>query len=406
MENNTERELMEVVAMSDFEEAISGLAGVQPDVEASLLNYITKTRNVIASKPQLIENQQDANQMLQMYDYLLANWHTENRIQAIQILASKERELLKSNHINYDFSDLQISDISENAGFFSVLEELFEEEINELNGFFSRIGNKIKHVAHKVYDVHKNVAHKVYNFHKKVIKKHISVLKKVLPKLNRVNPLTIAVRNALRGLIAINFLGMATSLGSSQAKQKGLLSKVQKMYKNMGGKNSKLMSAIAKGKRKKPLFNRKMQKKLETGKLKGLGELGEPFTIGGMLVAAGGFLLKIWNWIKKAGLKVGEISKKVKPIFKKITTHQQANTEQKQDYLQEANNNIQAGKTNDLQKYGVDNKGESSQKEKSKKLAIAVVSVIGISAIGYGIYALSNKDKNAPKSKLSGITLQ
>ena len=94
-ENQIHENLMDVVAMSDFDEAVSGLAGVEPDVEASLLNYITKTRDVIASKPELIENQQDANQMLQMYDYLLANWHTENRIQAIQILASKERELLK-----------------------------------------------------------------------------------------------------------------------------------------------------------------------------------------------------------------------------------------------------------------------------------------------------------------------
>ena len=395
MENNTDRELMEVVAMSDFEEAVNGLAGVEPDVEASLFSYITKTRNVIASKPEMVENQQDAGQMLQMYDYLLANWNTENRIQAIQILASKERELLKNKHINYDYSDLQISDISEHAGFFSVLEELFEDEINELNGFFSKLGKKIKKTAHKVY-----------NFHKKVVKKHISVLKKVLPKLNRVNPLTIAVRNALRGLIAINFLGIATSLGSSQAKQKGVLGKVQKLYKNMGGKESKLMSAIAKGRKKKPLFNKKMQRKLETGELKGFGELGEPFTIGGMLVAAGGFFLKIWDWIKKAGIKVKEASKKISPIIKKITTHNQSN--QQQDNQQSSNFITQSGKSNDVQRYGrgTENSGADDKKDKTKKIAIAVASLLGISAIGYGIYTLSNKDKEAPKSKLNGITLQ
>ncbi len=301
--NNYDTDIMDVVAMSDFNEALSG---VDADTDVALLNYITKTRSAIAKYPDMFRTQQDSEQMLQMYDYLLANWNTENRIQAIQILAAKEKELFKNGYINYDVSDLNISDLADGQGFFSILAELYEDEINELNGLFSRFRDKLKKGAKKFVDLHK-----------KVIKKHISVLKKVVPKLNRVNPVTIAVRNALRGLFAINFLGIATSLGSKQAKDKGVLAKVVKMYKGMGGKESKLMSSIAKGRKKKALFNKKMQRRVEAGEFKGLGELGDGgITIGSLLTAAGAFILKIWNWIKKAGLKVKEVAKKVAPLIK------------------------------------------------------------------------------------------
>ena len=282
MDKVTEQKLSDVVLMTDFDE---NLNGTEIDVEVALFAHIKKTRDVIALNPQLIENQQNSKQMLEMYDYLIANWNSENRVSAIKILAQKEKELLIKGYINYDVSDLDISDLTENAGFFSVLAELYEDEINELDGLFSKVKDKLKKVKDK--------------------------LKTIIPKINKVNPLTIAIRNALRGLIQLNFLGVATSL----SKPSSALTKVKKMYKNMGGKESKLIQSITKGKKKKALFNKKMQRKLETGSFKGvgLGELGEPFTIGGMLVACGTFFVKIWNWIKAAGLKAKDIADKIIP---------------------------------------------------------------------------------------------
>ncbi len=63
--------ILDVVGMKDFE---NDLDGVAPDMEKALLQHILKTRNVIATSPKLIENQQNSTQLLQMYNYLIENW--------------------------------------------------------------------------------------------------------------------------------------------------------------------------------------------------------------------------------------------------------------------------------------------------------------------------------------------
>lgn len=392
--NNFDNNILDVVNMTDFSEALNG---VDADTDKALLNYITKTRNVIAGNPDMFKTQQDTEQMLQMYDYLLANWNTENRVQAIQILANKEKELFKAGYINYDISDLGISDMADNSGFFSVLAELYEDEINELNGFFSKLKDKIHSTGKKIHD-----------FHKKVVKKHISVLKKVIPKLNKINPVTIAIRNALRGLFAINFLGIATSLNSKAAKSKGVLAKVQNMYKNMGGKNDKLMSAIKKGAKKKALFNKKMQRQVEAGHFKGIGGLGMlgdgGITIGSLLTAAGAFLLKIWDWIKKAGLKVKEVSKKLKPLIKPLIKPKADKQKEEQQEEQHNYSNIsESGKTNDTIKYGADNNTNNNSGDKKAKWKPILIGT-GVVSVLVGSYLWWNNQKGP--SQLNGFALQ
>jgi len=426
--------IIDVVGMSDFEQDLNG---VSPDMEDALLQHILKTRNVIATSPRLIENQQDSTQMLQMYNYLIENWNDiQTRVVAIKILAMQEKELVKKGYINYNFSDLEISDTAEFSGFFSVLAELYKDEINELSGldgFWSKIKEKVKKVSKgviklhkKVFDAHKKVFKKVVDIHKKGFKK----FKKILPVINKFNPLTIAVRNAFRGLLAINFLGMASILG--QKDTKGVLSKVEKLYHFMGGKKSKLCSAIKKGAKKKALFNKKYQRQLEKSKskkLKGIedddynydnygenqdfGTLGEPFTIGAMLTAAGGFLLKVWDWIKKAGLKAKSLTHK---ITKYIEPKSKWNNESFKTG-DNANNNLLTQQNNkDFQQKQNDNSGtfkknlpqksNENKENKWKKPLIIGTSIFGALALFYGAYKLSNKDKDAPKSKLAGISLQ
>ena len=64
--DNLERNITDIVGMSDFNQNLNG-----PDIEteAAVLAYIQKTRNVIAEKPDMFEIQQNATQMLQMFDY-------------------------------------------------------------------------------------------------------------------------------------------------------------------------------------------------------------------------------------------------------------------------------------------------------------------------------------------------
>ncbi len=133
--DNLEKNINDIIGMSDFNQNLNG-----PDIEteAAVLAYIQKTRNVIAEKPDIFETQQNAFQMLQMFDYLLANWH-QNRFEAIKILAEKEKQLLQQGFISYDASDLSISEVAENPGFFNALAELYEDEIDELDGLFSKI---------------------------------------------------------------------------------------------------------------------------------------------------------------------------------------------------------------------------------------------------------------------------
>ncbi|MCF6183103.1 MAG: hypothetical protein L3J56_00510 [Bacteroidales bacterium] len=385
--DNLERNTTDIVGMSDFNQ---NLNGQDIETEAAVLAYIQKTRNVIAEKPDMFEIQQNASQMLQMFDYLLANWH-QNRFEAIRVLAEKERHLLQQGFISYDASDLNISDVAENSGFFSALAELYEDEISELDGLFSRIKErrterKEKRTARREDRKSKTPKERFKGF---------------ISKINKFNPVTLAVRNALRGVLALNFLGVSTILMKNEVRSKQVLEKVKNMYKAMGGKEDKLLQTLNKAKNRKALFNKKMQQELEAGKFKGIEGLGEPFSISGMLVAAGAFFLKIWNWIKEKGIKIKETVTKILPE-KKDT---QNNNPENSSY------NL-PGKTNDNEVFKTSNTTDSDKKNKWKKPLIAVGVLAGIFGIGYGVYNHNNKQKEEKKviiekeTKLGDIAFQ
>lgn len=88
----------------------------------------------------------------------------------------------------------------------------------------------------------------------------------------KINPITVAMRGALRAVIGINFLGMASRLNvglmtAEQAAAKGYskqawedakkgVEKTIKIFKMMGGKEEKILKSIVKGASKKPLFKK------------------------------------------------------------------------------------------------------------------------------------------------------
>ena len=166
------------------------------------------------------------------------------------------------------------------------------------------------------------------------LKQTIKIAGKVFKVLFlKINPLTVLIRSSLRGLMSLNFLGMATRLGvglltekeadlmgyskEKWEKAKKALERVKKLFKKMGGDPSKLEKSIRNGAKKKlfkPLNNKQ---KIELDKSdNGEATLAEPATIAAMIAACVGILTSIWSWIKsivadrKANKEAAEQKKK------------------------------------------------------------------------------------------------
>jgi len=174
-----------------------------------------------------------------------------------------------------------------------------------------------------------------------------------------------------------------------------------------------------------------MQKDLEAGKFKGIDSLGEAMSIGGMMVAAGAFFLKIWNWIKGAGFKVKEGQEGKLDVFKDTVNNVFKKKDKEEPDLNQKNTSIEnntfpdsfstvktstggpaPGKTNDNGGKRISNANETDTKNKWKKPLIAVGVLAGVIGIGYGVYNHTNKQKEVKKverkaeTKLGDINFQ
>lgn len=147
----------------------------------------------------------------------------------------------------------------------------------------------------------------------------VEIVKVILVKIN---PVTVLMRNALRALIAINFLGIATRLnigyryyelsqGATLMKEgytqeelnagETAIRRVMKFYTKMGGDQSKIIAAVVNGAKRKALFKGDYKKEQVINDDDTLSGLGEPLTIGACLAAVGGFFASIWKWVKNIG---------------------------------------------------------------------------------------------------------
>lgn len=134
----------------------------------------------------------------------------------------------------------------------------------------------------------------------------------------KINPVTAAIRASLRGLIAINFLGLATRLNvgtmtedeaaaagydrDAWSKAKTGLNKAKNIFRYMGGNPSKLVKSIQHGASKKPLFSKDIRPDtsvvLASDDDEGESRLGEPATIAAMLAAAGSIISVLWSIVQ------------------------------------------------------------------------------------------------------------
>lgn len=153
----------------------------------------------------------------------------------------------------------------------------------------------------------------------------------------KINPITVLMRNALRMLVAINFLGMASranvaNMTLADAQKQGYSmdawldaktakGKIVRFFTKMGGKAENIEKAIVNGSKKKPLFKKDYKpesKIVESGEddatlsglgivkcgIDGLGDGG--LTIGAALAAVGAFIARIWRWLKNVFTTVAQ----------------------------------------------------------------------------------------------------
>ena len=184
-----------------------------------------------------------------------------------------------------------------------------------IGSFFKRLANKIKDghkkVFKKVVDVHKKITKKTIEFHKKLGKKIGSgiktFVKNPLHYLNKLNPATIVIRNAVLLAMRVNLFYMAKKLRwgyltEEQAKAKGynmdqwhklrkVISTAEKIFDKLGGDAKNLKSAIIKG-----------GGGLGLGDIEDLGAIGDPATAAST-AAASSVIAAIWAVLKKVDFK-------------------------------------------------------------------------------------------------------
>lgn len=221
----------------------------------AIYSHLVKTRNIVAGKPQLVQNVDYPPAFLKMLDYAIESWNTPNRDKALTILAQNEDALNKHYQLDSvpEYSDLEGLDND-----WSELDYLTEEELLGMLG-----GKKSK--EKKKAKAEKKAAKKADPTKKGFFKKVGEAVKKGGKAFIRYNPVTIAARNGFLLALKLNIKKMGSKLKwgyatKEQAAAKGInadlwqksknaLIKVEKLFADkLQGKREKMKNAILKGK--------------------------------------------------------------------------------------------------------------------------------------------------------------
>lgn len=259
---DTESDLYHVLNGTDFD--VEGIDGVEKSEEDAVYQYLLRTRKVIASNPKLISAYTSKeNEMLSMFDKAIAYYYTPQRDAVLEALAKYEDSMFASGKIY----GLGLGD-----------NEQFE-------GFFKKVAKVVKKGAQAQLKIAKKIGKGV-----------VKVAKVVLVKFN---PLFIAIRNGMLLMMKLNMFHMATKmkygfLTEQQAKDNNIdienwkkavtaKNKLMSIFTKMGGKEANMQKAILKGKNVKAM----MEVPKKDGEIKGLGELGEPYSAATIATAMG-----------------------------------------------------------------------------------------------------------------------
>lgn len=221
----------------------------------------------------------------------------------------------------------------------------------------------------------------------------------------KINPITVSIRATLRGLIAINFLGLASRLNvglmtQEQATQQGYsteawtkakqaVEKLVKIFTKMGGKADKILKSVINGAAKKPLFKKDIKgKKInipdnDEGEAS-LGWLAEAAAVTAKVI---GIITALWQMVAQVVKKINE-NKANKTAAEKQQEQQQKLQQMYDTYAHDANGNFYTDDDGNLMTWDQYDQYLADQKatqEKRKKLllisGIAAAAVAGLMLI-------------------------
>lgn len=163
--------------------------------------------------------------------------------QHLSDLASKEN--FHADAWDTEVEDIYNADAEDDTDFDSADAEETEDE------FLNAGGKKKKKLKEKL----KKIKDKIKSGSKKIKDK----LKKIKPLklINKLNPLTAAIRNAALALVKMNVFNLAYNFSKMQSKGGKHFSKLLKIFEALGGESKNLKKAVEKGKGKRPIFAKK-----------------------------------------------------------------------------------------------------------------------------------------------------
>lgn len=245
----------------------------------AVYNYLVSTRNTVASNPEFIAHIEDPTAFLKMLDYAINYWYTDQRDQALEVLAENEQRINLQNG-------------------FSGLDSPEDEDLHwaedyldgSRKGFFQRVGDFAKRVGKGVSKAAKNVGKAIVRY----------------------NPVSVTARLGFLAAMKMDLRKMASKLkwayaSQAQAAQKGIsstqwqrsrsaLAKIERLYADkLQGKRSALKDAILKGR----AGGLNGQLHPEAYQMEGLGE---PITVGASIAAATPVIVAAIKILKDAGL--------------------------------------------------------------------------------------------------------
>lgn len=233
----------------------------------------------------------------------------------------------------------------------------------------------------------------------------------------KINPLTVLTRNALRGLISLNFIGMATRLSiglltEAAAAQLGYdktawqsavkaVERTKKLYQKMGGNTSKLLTSIRNGANKRPVFAKDIRPDSKINFANNETEESslavEPATTAALITLCSSFISIIWSWIQHVVTK--KEAEKAEAKAQEQAATMQAKADEQRAYMEAtfAHNNQgeyftdEEGNLLTWDQYNAlkGNAGSATTDDKKKKILIAAA---GIALIG-GIILFSSNNK-------------
>lgn len=189
VDDTTEASIVSLISGAHFpgRGEMDGAATDGTELDA-VYKHLVDTRNLIATNPSLIKNNEDPGSFLKMLDYAIKYWNTNKRDEALAILEEKEKELNELSGLRdmpEDYEEHTLFYGVEGLGGISVL-----GKTSKVKAFFSKVKETVKKVG-------EGIKHGVQTAFKAVVK---------------TSPLTVSARAGMLLALKLNIGKIAQRL--------------------------------------------------------------------------------------------------------------------------------------------------------------------------------------------------